>query len=180
MEGNEGEPMTTTTETIDTIDAILGVEPGSAIAALRAEKPELARQDQAYYLAIFDPTPASAAELSLRDRALVGVRVASHTGSAAVADWYAAIAAEQGASANEIEQVRDLTNTWSTPSQLGAALRHTDLLTTAPSTATAQDLQNLKDAGLTPAGILSLSQTIAFVSYQLRLIAGLRALGGRS
>lgn len=170
--------MTTTSVTSrDTIDAILGVEPGSAIAALREAKPELARQDQAYYLAIFDPTPASAAELSLRDRALVALRVASHTNSEAVANWYAGIAANEGASSNEIERVRDLSNAWSTPTTLGAALRHADLLTTAPSAATAQDLQNLKDAGLTPAGILSLSQTIAFVSYQLRLIATLRALG---
>jgi uncharacterized protein YciW len=168
---------TSTVETRDTIDAILGIEPGSTIAALREAKPELARQDQAYYLAIFDPIPASAAELSLRDRALVAVRVASHTNSAAVADWYAAIATAQGADPNEIAQVRDLTNAWSTPTKLGAAIRHTDLLTTAPSAATAQDLQNLKDAGLTPAGILSLSQTIAFVSYQLRSIATLRALG---
>jgi uncharacterized protein YciW len=168
---------TTPIETQDTIDAILSVEPGSAIAALREAKPELARQDQAYYLAIFDPTPASAAELSLKDRALIAVRVASHTNSVAVVEWYSALASGQGASANELAQVRDLTNTWSTSTTLGAALRHTDLLTTAPSTATAQDLQNLKDAGLTPAGILSLSQTIAFVSYQLRLIAALRALG---
>jgi len=35
----------------------------------------------------------------------------------------------------------------------------------------------LKDAGYTPAGILSLAQTIAFVNYQLRLIAGLRTFG---
>ena len=168
---------TTPIETRDTIDTILGVEPGRAVATLREAKPELARQDQAYYLAIFDPTPASAAELSLHDRALIALRVASHTRSAAVADWYAALAEAEGATANEIEQARDLTNAWSTPTKMGAALRHTDLLTTAPSAATAQDLQNLKDAGLTPAGILSLSQTIAFVSYQLRLIAALRALG---
>ena len=48
---------TTPIDTRDTIDAILNVEPGSAIGALREAKPELARQDQAYYLAIFDPTP---------------------------------------------------------------------------------------------------------------------------
>ncbi len=38
-------------------------------------------------------------------------------------------------------------------------------------------MQLLKEAGFSPAGILSLSQTIAFVNYQLRLIAGLRAFG---
>lgn len=168
---------TTSVETRDTIDAILGVAPGSTIAALRAEKPVLAQQDQAYYEAIFDPTPASREAFSLRDRALVAVRVASHTRSTAVIDWYTALAASEGASDNEIERVQDLTNTWSADSVLGAAIRHADLLTTSPSAATADDLQQLKTAGFTPAGILALSQTIAFVSYQLRLIAGLRALG---
>jgi uncharacterized protein YciW len=61
---------------------------------------------------------------------------------------------------------------------LGAAIRHADLLTTQPSAAQSADLQALKDAGYSPAGIVSLSQTIAFVNYQLRFIAGLRALGG--
>jgi uncharacterized protein YciW len=51
------------------------------------------------------------------------------------------------------------------------------LVTTRPAAAEASHLEALKDIGYSPAGILSLSQTIAFVSYQLRLIAGLRALG---
>jgi CMD domain protein len=169
---------TTPIETRDTIDAILGVATDGPIAALRATKPELARQDQAYYESIFEPTEASARELSVHDRALVAVRVASHTNSEAVAKWYAELAARHGATANEIEQARDLTNAWSTPTALGAAIRHADLLTTSPASASADDLQQLKNAGFSPTGIVSLSQTIAFVSYQLRLIAGLRALGG--
>ncbi|MEA2524788.1 MAG: hypothetical protein QOF73_2015, partial [Thermomicrobiales bacterium] len=63
---------------------------------------------------------------------------------------------------------------------LGAAMRHADLLTTRPSAAEAAHLQTLKEAGYSPAGVMSLSQVIAFVSYQLRLIAGLRALGEAS
>lgn len=169
--------MSTSIETTDTIDAILGVDPGSPIAQLRASKPELAQQLQDYYLAIFDPTTASAEQLSLRDRALVAVRVAVHTGSTSVEDWYADLARANGASASEVERVTDLTNTWSSPTPLAAALQHADLLTASPASSTADDLQRLKDAGFTPAGIVSLSQTIAFVSYQLRLIAALRALG---
>ena len=38
-------------------------------------------------------------------------------------------------------------------------------------------LHALAAAGLTPGAILALSQTVAFVSYQLRLVALLRALG---
>jgi len=169
--------MSTSIETTDTIDAILGVDASSSIAQLRAKKPELAQQLQDYYLSIFAPTPESAAQLSLHDRALVAVRVAAHTKSQAVEDWYAELARASGATTVDIERTEDLTNTWSTPSPLGVAIQHADLLTTAPASATADDLQRLKDAGFTPVGILSLSQTIAFVSYQLRLIAALRALG---
>jgi uncharacterized protein YciW len=165
------------TDTRDTIDAILGVEAGSAIAELRARKPELAEQLEAYYRSIFSPIPESAAQLSVRDRALVAVRVATHTGSTVVAGWYGNLALEHGATRDDLTRAEDLTNVWSTPTALGAAMRHADLLTTAPSAATAADLQALKESGLTPAGIVSLSQTIAFVSYQLRLIAALRAIG---
>lgn len=169
--------MSTSIPTIDTIDTILGVDPGNRITELRAAKPELAVQLQDYYLAIFEPTPESAAALSVHDRALVAVRVAAHTRSDAVAAWYAEVAHANGATDNEIERARDLTNAWSTPSPLGAAIQHADLLTTEPSAATKEDLERLEAAGFTPAGIVSLSQTIAFVSYQLRLIAALRALG---
>jgi uncharacterized protein YciW len=165
------------TDQRDTIDAILGVKPGSNIAELRARKPELAEELEAFYQSIFEPSSESAAQLSVRNRALVAVRVASHTGSAAVSAWYQQLAFEHGATRDEIGRVEDLTNTWSTPTTLGAAIRHADLLTTTPSATSAADLQALKEAGLTPAGIVSLSQTIAFVSYQLRLIAALRALG---
>jgi uncharacterized protein YciW len=164
-------------ETRDTIDAILGVEPGSGLAELRERKPELAEQLEAYYRSIFEPTAESAAQFSVRDRALVAVRVASHTGSAAVTSWYERLALKHGATHDELARVGDLANAWSAPTVLAAAIRHADLLTTTPSAATSADLQALKEAGFTPAGIVTLSQTIAFVSYQLRLIAALRAIG---
>jgi CMD domain protein len=163
--------------TRDVIDAILGVEAGGGIAALRNQKQHLAEELQAYYQAIFEPEAASAEAFPLPDRALVAVRVASHTRSAAVADWYADLALGAGASQETIARARDVATPWTEATRLGAAIRHADLLTTRPAAAGPSDLQTLKDAGYTPAGILSLSQTIAFVNYQLRLIAGLRAFG---
>ena len=56
-------------------------------------------------------------------------------------------------------------------------MRHADLLTAVPASSGPRNLLTLETAGLTPAGIVSLSQTIAFVAYQLRLVAGLRGLG---
>ncbi len=167
-------------QTTDVVNAILGIDEESPIARLRNQKPDLVRELQDYYLSIFEPTAQSAEALPVVDRLLVAVRVASHTGSVAVVDWYGRLASDAGASQDAQSLARNAGVPVSDESPLGAALRHADLLTTRPADARKDDLQALKDAGFTPAGIISLSQTIAFVSYQLRLIAGLRALGGRS
>jgi uncharacterized protein YciW len=162
---------------VDTIAAILGDHLSDAVAGFRASKPELIDQLEAYYAAIFDPTEASAAQFPVQDRALVAARVASHTGSTAVVEWYRNLAIELGASAELTAHVIEGAQPATQSASTAAALRHADLLTTAPADASAEDLQALKAAGLTPGAILALSQTIAFVSYQLRLIAGFRALG---
>ena len=91
---------------------------------------------------------------------------------------YELVKRESGASDEAIASARNVGDAWPEDAALGAAIKHADLLTTQPAAARKSDLEALKAAGYTPAGIVSLSQTIAFVSYQLRLIAGLRALGG--
>lgn len=163
--------------TTDVVNSILGIDDNSPIAQLRNQKPTLVQELQDYYLSLFEPTEASALALPVIDRYVVAVRVASHTNSTAVVNWYAALAQGAGVTPEVIDQARDIATPWSERTQLDAAIRHADLLTTRPSDARKHDLDFLKTAGFTPAGIVSLSQTIAFVTYQLRLIAGLRALG---
>ena len=167
-----------TVRTADVVNSILGIDDDSPIAQLRNQKPTLVAELQEYYLSIFEPTEASAAAFPLVDRALVAIRVASHTGSTAVATWYEGIARSNGASNEAIAAALNVPSSADGESSLDAAFRHADLLTTRPVDARKSDLDALKAAGFTPAGIVSLSQTIAFVSYQLRLIAGLRAFGG--
>ncbi len=164
----------------DVVNAILGIDGTSPIAQLRNQKPELAEQLQAYYDALFNPTEASSAEFPTQDRFLIAARIASHTDSTAVAEWYAAKAICSGIPAETIARARDVAATWPDQTTLGASVRHADLVTLTPSETSQESLQRLKDSGLTPAGILSLAQVIAFVSYQLRLIAGLRAFGDQS
>jgi CMD domain protein len=168
---------TTTTTRTDVIDQILGVAEGSLIAKLRGQQPLLAEQLQDYYDALFEPTPESAAAFPLADRSLVAIRVAAYTRSSEVVDWYAALATADGADADLIARAKTVETAWTDQTPLGAAIRHTDLVTQTPSETRPEHLQALKDAGYSPAGILSLAQTIAFVNYQLRLIAGLRAFG---
>lgn len=166
----------TAASTLDAIDVILG-EAGPRVRALRRQKPELAEQLQDYYRAVFEPDAESAAALPLADRGAIAVRVASHTGSTAVADWYADLAASAGVDGETLARARDVAQPWTEETALAAAIRHADMLTTRPASAQRGDIAALKAAGFSPAGIMSLAQVVAFVSYQLRLIAGLRALG---
>ena len=88
--------MSSFTTSTDVIDQILGIDASSPIAALRAQRPELASQMQDYYDALFEPAGASASEFSRGERLLTAIRVASHTGSVAVIDWYELLAVSSG------------------------------------------------------------------------------------
>ncbi|MFT4051386.1 MAG: CMD domain protein [Microbacterium sp.] len=60
--------------------------------------------------------------------------------------------------------------------RLSAALTHAHLLVFRPREARAQALQELVDAGWSADDIVSLSQLVAFLAFQLRLAWGLRVL----
>ncbi len=60
--------------------------------------------------------------------------------------------------------------------RLKAIIRHTDLVTRSPKDAVAGDIAALKAAGVLEQDIVRLSELIAFVNYQVRVIAGLRLM----
>ena len=66
------------------------------------------------------------------------------------------------------------------PARLQAILAHADLLGTRPVEATPDDLQALADAGLATVEIVQVAQLIAFISFQVRVIAALKLIGGSS
>jgi uncharacterized protein YciW len=63
---------------------------------------------------------------------------------------------------------------------MAAMLRHVDLVTCSPKDATRADIVALQRAGVADADIVRLSQLIAFVNYQVRVVAGLRLMGAAS
>ncbi|EPL8196190.1 alkylhydroperoxidase domain protein [Klebsiella aerogenes] len=67
-----------------------------------------------------------------------------------------------------------------TTPRLAAALGFARLLTFTPVEATPAAIQTLSDAGWSLRGIVTLAQLIAFVSFQSRLLSGLRLLNGKS
>ncbi len=62
--------------------------------------------------------------------------------------------------------------------RLPAALEHAHLLVFRPRDASPAALRSLLDAGWSTADIVTLSQLVAFLSFQIRTVAGLRVLAG--
>jgi CMD domain protein len=61
--------------------------------------------------------------------------------------------------------------------RLAAALEHAHLLVFRPRDAAPAAMQALLDAGWPTTAIVTLSQLVAFLSFQVRSVAGLRTLG---
>ena len=64
--------------------------------------------------------------------------------------------------------------------RLAAAFEHVHMLVFHPRDAAAPSLQSLIDAGWTTTEIVTLSQLVAFLSFQIRVVAGLRVLAAKS
>ncbi len=108
--------------------------------------------------------------LSHSERAALGCRIAKLNDEQVLAAHYESLMDADN---------RELAETGFTggdDSRLKAMIRHTDLVTVDPKSAVAGDISALKAAGLEDADIVRLSQLIAFVSYQIRVVAGLRLM----
>jgi alkylhydroperoxidase domain protein/CMD domain protein len=172
----------------DVISALAGVEPGSAPAELRAQRPEATAHAQGSYDALVDP--AEAGGLTPVERLAAALRVASIHAATEAAAHNRRRLADAGAgpeivSAADARAGRGIGGTAGragsgVPTRLQAILSHADLLATRPVEARPDDLQALAEAGLSTTEIVVLSQIIAFVSFQVRVIAALQLLGGRS
>ena len=84
--------------TKDIIDTLAGIEPGSALDAIRARRLQARENAQKSYLALFEPIDAS--DFSLVERAAVGAFVTGLHGESPVASFYRdKLAATAGAAA---------------------------------------------------------------------------------
>lgn len=156
----------------DVIDQIAGIAPGSRLAELRASKPQIVHYAESSYRVLLEPEDP--AGVSLVERAMIALRVAYLTPSEAAATWYRDRLRDLGADTPKIAAIEGLAERAILTPREAAVLRHTDILTQEPGNATAGDLAALKSVGLGPRDIVTISQLIAFVSFQVRILAGLR------
>jgi CMD domain protein len=188
----------------DIIDTLAGIKPGSPLAEIRDRKPVTRQQAQASYRALFEPDEAG--DVTLQERFAVATFVAGLHAQDEAAAFYAAglsrtappeafVAAlsveiargrakgpygayPKGALSKEdvAGPIYSVAHGEVLRLRLTAALEHVHMLVFHPRDADAAALQKLLDAGWSNAGIVTLSQLVAFLAFQIRAAAGLRTL----
>jgi CMD domain protein len=191
---------------IDVIDTLVGINPGSVLDAIRNRRPQAREQAQASYCALFAPEEFGGITATERFAVAVfitGLHGEAQTAAfyatllsagGASPELRAAIEAAFAAAggqgpygsfpAGPLSREDTAGPTWRVPPELGrvlgprltAAFEHMHLLVFHPRDAAPAALQALLDAGWSTTDIVTLSQIAAFLSFQSRVIAGLRVL----
>jgi CMD domain protein len=193
----------------DVIDTLAGIEPGSPLDAIRNQRLQARQHAQASYDSLFKPrSEADASRLEriaiacfvagLHGRPEVETFYGTALAEAgAPAAWKGALATAVTAARGQGPYGHYPKGPLSAEdkpgpvfklgaSELGvlgprlaAALEHTHMLVLHPRDAAPSYLQALIDAGWSTTGIVVISQLVAFLSYQIRVVAGLRVLKAR-
>ncbi|MEK6346727.1 MAG: hypothetical protein V4764_04570 [Burkholderia sp.] len=165
-------------DALDTIDAVAGLAPDGPVAALRRARGKVDLHTRGSEAALFDPALAG---LSLAERWHAARHAAALSRAAGLAAAYRARldAAEpeagRAALARQTAAI-DLAAFDTLPPRLAAIAAHVRLLVETPVAAGPAHLAALRDAGLDTAAIVALSQLVAFVTYQARVVAAAAAL----
>jgi CMD domain protein len=189
------------TAAADIVDLLAGIERGGRLDAVRTQRPQARENAQRSFQALLEPSDPGS--FPLAQRYAVAVFVARLHGFAEAAEFYADLlrdeapelagavdaAATDGAATGpygayrepglSAESVRG--PSWTAPAEslggrLAAALSHAHLLVFRPREASAGAIRTLVEAGWSADDIVTLSQLVAFLTFQLRLAWGLRIL----
>ncbi|MEQ1769914.1 MAG: CMD domain protein [Devosia sp.] len=189
----------------DVIDQLAGIAPGSALSRIRAQRPAALENAQKSYDALFNP--AQPGTVLLEERFAIAYFVAGLHRTDAIAAFYreklgyyaraglvAAISAEikrgettgpYGAYPTGPLSAEDKAGLHFGPDaghadvlgRLGAALVYAHLLVFRPRDASSAALQALLNSGWSTDDIVTLSQLVAFLSFQIRVVTELVAFG---
>jgi CMD domain protein len=190
------------TQIADVIDSLVGINPGSRLDAIRANRPAARDNAQQSYLALF--APATPGGVTLADRFAVALFVAGLHDDAQLTEFYRDGLDQHAPNlvatvTDEIQRGRtsgpygrypagplsredtpgavySAANPTALGNKLAAAFAHAHLLVYRPREASAAALQALLDAGWSTTDVVTLSQLVAFLSFQIRVVVGFRAL----
>lgn len=189
----------------DIIDRLVGIAPGSALDTIRAHRVQARENAQASFAALFEtaePGPVSTAERRAIALFVAGLHraaperdlYAALLEEAAGSDLIAAVDAASRAGEAEgpaghylpgpLEREGTSFPAYAVPAELrpvlgerlSAAFAHSHMLVFRPREAGPESLDALLAAGWSTTGIVTLSQIVSYLAFQIRVTAGLRAL----
>lgn len=169
--------MTSTAEQLsspDMLDQLLDIQPGTPLHAVRHARDKVASATQGSQDLFFDPALEN--NLSLNERLWVAYYAARLTPNAALSEHYLTQLQAVGVDDSLLAAVDcGAMDTLENP-RLAAILHFTRTLIESPVHGDQAALQALQQQALSTEEIVVLAQLIAFLSYQVRLAAGLGAL----
>lgn len=163
--------MSTHTST-DLIDGLLGLNPEGSTYKARHFRAKVLNGTQASYEALFSPSIS----LDLDYRWLVAIYACQLSQAVELENHYIFEAQENEVAADLIDAVRMGRLVDIQDAQLTTLLHYTRTLIEKPIEGDKAALEALQQAGISTPDIVALSQLIAFLSYQIRLVAGLKAM----
>ena len=158
----------------DIVNELAGIAPDSLLGQLRASREVAFNAAQGSFDELFEP--ADPKGVSRQERDAMALRIAVLEKSEPVIQLHRSRLQALGLTDADLAAIEQFPDGGTLSPRLTAILTHTDLLTTEPRNATKDDLVKLQDAGLTTPDIITISELIAFSSFQIRLLAALRAL----
>ena len=156
---------------LDVIDQAVPLAAGDALHALRRQRPKIVDATQGSYAGMFAPAVVG---VSVVERLLVALHACRLSGAATLADHYRARLQAEGADAALVAAADG--GAAASDARVATLLAFTTKLIVRPIEGDRSAVQSLADAGLPPAAIVAVGQLIAFLSYQIRVVAGLQAL----
>lgn len=167
--------MTSTVEpNADLLNSLLGIQPGTHLHAVRDARDKVASATQGSHDLFFDQTLEN--NLSLSERLWVAYYAARLTPHATLAAHYLEQLQVLGADKTVRAAIDSAAIETLDDARLRGILSFTRTLIESPVHGDQAALQALQQQGLSTAEIVVLAQLIAFLSYQVRLAAGLGAL----
>ncbi|WP_425351134.1 CMD domain-containing protein [Rhizobium anhuiense] len=159
---------------INIIERIVNAPTGSALAEAMQQRAEILRLSQASHDAVV--VPKEPGDLSHGERAALAERITKLNGADELAEHYRACLENAGAD-ETLLAIADPARDVDAGVRMNAIVRFTDLVTVRPREATRSDLEALKTVGMSDADIVRLTELLAFVNYQLRVVAGFKLAG---
>lgn len=159
-------------QSTDLIDTLLNLSPSSSTYQARHFREKVVNGTQASYDAIF----SSKVNLNLAWRYLVAVYACQLSKAPELEQHYLAQAKAQGIAEEWLVAVKNEQLDTIADEQLKAILVFTSKLIVKPVEGDQEAILALKKVGISTPDIVALGQLIAFLSYQVRLFAGLKAM----